>query len=47
MILFHLGIEHVLEGLHLVKEDDLRKIHLPIYHHFVDVDAVYAIDMVP
>ena len=46
MILLHLGVEPVLEGIHLVKEDDLKKIHLLHYHDLVDAQAVFVTNTV-
>ena len=39
MVLLHLRVELVFEGLHLVIEDDFRKIHLLSYHDLVHADS--------
>ena len=46
-ILLHLGVEPILECLHLVEEDDLRQIHLLTYHNLVYVEMIFAADIVP
>lgn len=35
MVLLYFSVKFVLEGLHLVKEHDFKKIHLFTHHHLI------------